>query len=67
MAVYSFPDCRNSTPFPNLAVAVQLTNFYLTSSDPSHADPVDSRAAGAPADCRKAANIPNNCRNSPPF
>lgn len=67
MSVYSVPDCRNYGQFPNNTVTVQATVFYTVPAHPSHTNPTDSRAAGAPVDSRNVGltptQIPNNCRN----
>ena len=60
---YSVPDCR-VTPFgPNASRTVQGTKIYdVQVSDNSAVPGVDSRAAGAPVDCRVSPNIPQNSR-----
>jgi len=61
-SVYSVPDDRNFSVFPNLPVNVQGTLTYTAEAHPSVTPPVDSRAEGAPVDSRKAENIPENSR-----
>jgi hypothetical protein len=65
---YSVPDCRNYATFPNNTVTIQSTVFYTVNAHPSHANPVDSRTAGAPIDSRNVGltptQIPANCRNA---
>lgn len=61
--VYSVPDCRVAPFGPNASRTVNATVTYdvQTSSNPA-IPPKDCRVAGAPVDCRLAANIPQNSR-----
>ena len=45
VAYYSQPDCRNFGQFPNIAVNVNGTLTYTTSTSPSVTPPVDSRVS----------------------
>ena len=69
VTVYSVPDCRDTSNWPNNSVTVQGTKQYTVQKFDSRkaGAPVDSRAAGAPVDSRKAPNIPENSRTQPPF
>jgi len=61
----SAPDCRVPPNGPNDAVIVQSTLQNTKQTSANSAVPgTDSRAAGAPADSRTAANIPLNSRAS---
>jgi hypothetical protein len=60
---YSVPDCRVAPAGPNASRNVQGTSIYDVQTSSNHAiPPVDSRAAGAPVDCRVSPNIPQNSR-----
>jgi hypothetical protein len=60
---YSVPDDRNYATFPNAERTVQGTEIFdVQTSDNAAVPGVDSRAAGAPVDCRVSPNIPQNSR-----
>lgn len=60
---HSVPDCRVAPFGPNASRDVQGTLTYdVQTSSNSSIPPTDSRAAGAPVDCRKSPNIPQNSR-----
>jgi hypothetical protein len=61
--VYSVPDCRVAPFGPNASRTVQGTTTYDVQTSSNSAVPSkDSRAAGAPVDCRVSPNIPQNSR-----
>lgn len=65
---YSVPDCRNYGSFPNQSRDVQGTLIYDVQTSSNHSiPPTDSRIAGAPVDCRKSPNIPQNSRKAGTF
>src|SRR5579859_2735060 len=60
---YSVPDCRVAPFGPNTSRTVQGTKIFdVQTSDNATVPGVDSRAAGAPVDCRVASIIPQNSR-----
>jgi hypothetical protein len=62
--VWSQPDCRVAPFGPNASRDVQGTSIYDVQTSCNPAVPgTDSRAAGAPVDCRVSA--PQNSRNNP--
>lgn len=65
--LYSVPDDRNYSVFPNLPLNVQATLTYIIPAHPSHSNEIDSRAAGAPVDSRAVAFIPENSRTPGTF
>lgn len=67
-SVYSVPDCRNYGTFPNSSRDVNGTLIYDVQTSSNSAVPgTDSRAAGAPVDCRVSPNIPLNSRTPGTF
>ncbi len=62
--VYSIPDDRNFSVFPNNSVNVQGTLTYTVPAHPSIIPPVDSRTT-VPTDSRVAPIVPQNSRVAP--